>query len=90
MVVDSPECSRTTTKGGRVSPGTRPPQQQRAPVKAPPRTAEALAILIQHLVFNNISVVLTISRKIRSRMQSWTGVSILFFYNQPTNPKSER
>ncbi|GJQ71345.1 hypothetical protein Trydic_g11079 [Trypoxylus dichotomus] len=46
------ECSRTTTKGGRVSPGTRPPQQQRAPVKAPPRTTEALAILVQHLVFN--------------------------------------
>lgn len=35
-----------------MSPATRPPQQQRAPVKAPPRTAEALAVLVQHLVFN--------------------------------------
>jgi len=52
MFVDYKEVSRATVKGGRVSPATRPPQPPRAPVKPAPRTAEALAILVQHLVFN--------------------------------------
>lgn len=52
------ECGRGAIKGGRASPNVRPQTQTRAPVKTtsvnqqPPRTAEALAVLIQHLVFN--------------------------------------
>lgn len=51
------ESSKLTVKGGRTSPSVRPPAPQplRAPAKkAPPlpRTAEALAVLVQHLVFN--------------------------------------
>lgn len=48
------ECGRVTTKGGRISPSVRPPLVQvRAPVKVEkPPVAEALAILVHHLVFN--------------------------------------
>ncbi|XP_017775385.1 PREDICTED: CAP-Gly domain-containing linker protein 1-like isoform X2 [Nicrophorus vespilloides] len=49
------EIGRATVKGGRVSPGARPPQQQhhhQQPQKPQPKTAEALAVLVQHLVFN--------------------------------------
>ncbi|CAH1112740.1 unnamed protein product [Psylliodes chrysocephalus] len=45
------ECTRGTVKGGRASPTVRPPAQVRAPVKQPP-VAEALAVLVQHLVFD--------------------------------------
>lgn len=48
------ECARVTAKGGRISPSVRPPL---APVRAQlkhekPPVAEALAILVHHLVFN--------------------------------------
>ncbi|KAK5645223.1 hypothetical protein RI129_006523 [Pyrocoelia pectoralis] len=39
-------------KGGRASPGARPPQQTRVPLLPICRTTEALAVLVQHLVFN--------------------------------------
>ncbi|KAG5874966.1 hypothetical protein JTB14_003230 [Gonioctena quinquepunctata] len=51
MYVDSTECGRGTVKGGRTSPSVRPPAQTRVHVKQPP-VAEALAVLVQHLVFN--------------------------------------
>ncbi|XP_018567471.1 uncharacterized protein LOC108908047 isoform X2 [Anoplophora glabripennis] len=46
------ECGRGTVKGGRTSPSVRPPTQARVPTKQVPRVAEALAVLVQHLVFN--------------------------------------
>ncbi|XP_076253369.1 toucan isoform X2 [Rhynchophorus ferrugineus] len=51
------ESSKPTVKGGRTSPSVRPPvaQAPRSPVKkvpSQPRVAEALAVLVQHLVFN--------------------------------------
>ncbi|XP_022902477.2 CAP-Gly domain-containing linker protein 1 isoform X1 [Onthophagus taurus] len=51
LFLTKPKCNRTTVKGGRVSPTTRSPPQQRAQLKAAPKTAEALAVLVQHLVF---------------------------------------
>ncbi|RZB94433.1 SMC N domain containing protein [Asbolus verrucosus] len=48
----SKECGRATVKGGRTSPVVRPPVHTRAPSKPVPRVAEALAVLVQHLVFN--------------------------------------
>ncbi|XP_060527561.1 uncharacterized protein LOC132702794 isoform X2 [Cylas formicarius] len=51
------ECGKSTVKGGRTSPSVRsqPSQNNRATVKQQPpvpRVAEALAVLVQHLVFN--------------------------------------
>ncbi|KYB25579.1 hypothetical protein TcasGA2_TC034332 [Tribolium castaneum] len=46
------ECGRATVKGGRTSPVVRPPVHTRAPTKPVPKVAEALAVLVQHLVFN--------------------------------------
>lgn len=49
------ECGRgVTAKGGRISPSVRPPLAQvRVPAKLEkPPVAEALAILVHHLVFN--------------------------------------
>lgn len=46
------ECGRATVKGGRTSPVVRPPVHTRAPSKPVPKVAEALAVLVQHLVFN--------------------------------------
>ncbi|XP_063921351.1 centrosomal protein of 164 kDa isoform X2 [Zophobas morio] len=48
----SKECGRATVKGGRTSPVVRPPVHPRAPAKPVPKVAEALAVLVQHLVFN--------------------------------------
>ncbi|KAF7272636.1 hypothetical protein GWI33_014599 [Rhynchophorus ferrugineus] len=57
MYVEIEESSKPTVKGGRTSPSVRPPvaQAPRSPVKkvpSQPRVAEALAVLVQHLVFN--------------------------------------
>lgn len=48
----SKDCARATVKGGRASPGARPPQQTRVPTVPIARTTEALAVIVQHLVFN--------------------------------------
>ncbi|KAF5306202.1 hypothetical protein FQR65_LT07479 [Abscondita terminalis] len=50
--LDTKDCSRSTVKGGRASPGARPPQQNRVTTAPITRTTEALAVLVQHLVFN--------------------------------------
>ncbi|XP_072380104.1 uncharacterized protein toc isoform X2 [Diabrotica undecimpunctata] len=46
------ECTRGTIKGGRTSPTVRPPATIRVPQVKQPPVAEALAVLVQHLVFN--------------------------------------
>lgn len=46
------ECARGTVKGGRTSPTVRPPATIRVPPVKQPPVAEALAVLVQHLVFN--------------------------------------
>ncbi|XP_056630137.1 uncharacterized protein LOC130440813 isoform X1 [Diorhabda sublineata] len=46
------ECVRGTVKGGRTSPTVRPPATIRVPPVKQPPVAEALAVLVQHLVFN--------------------------------------
>ncbi|KAL3269695.1 hypothetical protein HHI36_008755 [Cryptolaemus montrouzieri] len=46
------ENGRSTVKGGRTSPVLRSPTLARSANKPVPKTAEALAVLVQHLVFN--------------------------------------
>uniref|UniRef100_A0A1Y1LGQ1 Uncharacterized protein n=1 Tax=Photinus pyralis TaxID=7054 RepID=A0A1Y1LGQ1_PHOPY len=50
--VSTKDGTRATVKGGRASPGARPPQLNRVPTAPISRTTEALAVLVQHLVFN--------------------------------------
>ncbi|XP_018334467.1 putative mediator of RNA polymerase II transcription subunit 26 isoform X2 [Agrilus planipennis] len=49
--VPSKDCGKAAIKGGRTSPSVRPPLQSRATHPSAPKTAEALAVLVQHLVF---------------------------------------
>ncbi|KAJ3642306.1 hypothetical protein Zmor_025105 [Zophobas morio] len=77
----SKECGRATVKGGRTSPVVRPPVHPRAPAKPVPKVAEALAVLVQHLVFNveayQVPVLKKQVQKLRNETDEFRATSLI-------------